>query len=110
MKYQYDVLCWVPPKSGFELRDKHIILENLRKSLKKLAKDEISGLVQHIDSSIDKFISEYDGLVVEFLRIESDKIITNPEKEILPEIHKDFPGAKIIFCFNSESIISTLID
>lgn len=110
MDYKYLVLCWVPPKSGFELMTKHTIIENLRKELKENVIDEKSDLIQHIDSFINNFISEYNGLVIDMIPMESNEIITDPEKQLLPEIKKNIPDAELIFCINISDVVSTPID
>lgn len=110
MKYKYLVICWAPPKSGFELINKHSILENLRKKLKNEVKNEKSAKTDHIDFFIDKFISEYNGMVINNIPVESDEIITDPDKQLLPELQKTIPNIEIISYFSINDSILSIID
>jgi hypothetical protein len=62
---------------------------------KKFMNDAFSEQ-EGIDRVVSEFEKEHDGMVLEPLIIETDTKITNPERQILPEIQKTYPDAKIL--------------
>ena len=104
MPYRYYVQCWVRPSSGHDVVRKNRIMSLLKeiaslKSFQEMARDVFPVDVEVTDkkfqSAIQRFEEQHEGLVVEPLVLESDNEITDAEKELLPEIQKKYPEAKI---------------
>jgi hypothetical protein len=51
-----------------------------------------------VEKAIAKFEENHDGLVPEPFIIETDKEVSDPETEIMPEIRKEYPEAIFLSC------------
>lgn len=90
MAHKYLVQCWIKPQSGFDLAQKNRIM-----SLFKEIMTETMPNDPKLDEALKRFEKSHDGMVLEPMIIESDKEVTDPEKELLPEIQKSYPEAVI---------------
>lgn len=93
MPFKYYVECWVYPRSGFDIARKNKIIHLFKKVLFDMLPQK-----EEIESIVEKFCKEHDGLILEPLVLESDTEITNPEKELMPEIRKKHPEARLVSC------------
>jgi len=92
MLFTYRVDCWVRPRSGFDLAKKNSSLSFIKKFATTF-EGPFNNTFKDLISSFEK-VSE--GYVIKSLKLESDSLVTSLEKELLPEIQKEYPEAKII--------------
>jgi hypothetical protein len=102
MKYKYLVQCWITPRSGFDIVKKNRITELFRSIIADTFSDD-----KHAEESVKNFERSHEGLVLEPLVVESDTVIVDAEKEILPEIQKTYPGAIIFSCEKIPELVVT---
>jgi hypothetical protein len=91
MIYRYRIDCWVNPKSGFELAEQNTFMLKFKKLIRDLFSNN-----PPFQEAIDKFGNKYDGMVLQSLIVETDKIYEDSEEEIIAEIKKKMPEAIII--------------
>jgi hypothetical protein len=91
MKHQYMVYCWIYPKSGFDLAQKNKIMEVFKMAMSANFSDDAK-----MTEEVEKFSNEFKEYILEPIVIESDTEVTDPEKEIMPEIRKEHPEAKLL--------------
>jgi hypothetical protein len=89
--YYYKVDCWVPPRSGFDLIQKNQARDFIFSIADRMS--ERNG--KRIKQYLNRFEEESKGFVLKTFTLESDKFVTDPEKEFLGEINKKYPEAKI---------------
>ena len=85
MKYTYEVYCWVKPHTGFDLATKNDIFTKIKKES-----------TPSIRRAVSKFEKKGEGLVIKVFIVESDSIIINAKRHLLPVIKKSSPEAEII--------------
>lgn len=90
-KHQYMVYCWIYPKSGFDLAQKNKIMEVFKMAMSAHFSDDAK-----MTEEVEKFSREFDEYILDPIVIESDTEVVDPEKEIMPEIRKDHPEAKLL--------------
>ena len=90
MKYKYLLQCWVRPHSGFDLAKKNKIITIFKNITSTLYPSEA------LNTAIKKFEKTNEGLIVEPFTIDSNKIIKNPEEDVMPEIRVRYPEAKLL--------------
>ena len=88
MIYTYRVDCWVSPKSGFDLAEKNKFLKKFKNALRDMLSENIP-----FQRALENFGKKYEGMVLESVIVETDKIYEDNEEEILSEIKKRYPGA-----------------
>jgi hypothetical protein len=92
--YAYKVDCWVRPRSGFDLAKKTQSFQTMKKEASKIH----SSFKIIMGKMIEAFEDMGDGCVIKSFMIETDSIINDAGKEILHEIKKEYPEAKLISC------------
>lgn len=85
-KQFYRILFWAHPKSGFDLARKNSIMRLFRDTLP----DEMSS------EQLKRFEEKNEGLVVYEEVVESDNTDLDPDKDVMPIIHKKYPDARYI--------------
>lgn len=104
MQYKYLLVCWVRPRSGYDLARKNRVMKLIKEilsleSFKDIAKDmfpeDIEITDEKLQDGLNRFEKLHDGMVIEPFIMESDTLVKDPEKELLPEIQKDHPEATI---------------
>ena len=89
--YRYLVQCWIRPRSGFDLSRKNLIMEMFREIMVNSYPND-----EELNKAVKAFEKESEGLIVEPLVIETDHEIMNCEEELMPEIRKNYPEAKML--------------
>jgi len=89
--FTYKVDCWVKPHSGFDIATKNKSFDIIKRSSPE--KNPLKNLLTNFLSDFER---EGKNLVIKSFVLESDSIVTNIYKEILPEIQKKNPEASII--------------
>jgi hypothetical protein len=91
MLYTYRVDCWVNPKSGFELAKQNKFMARFKKVVRLLLSEN-----QLFQKALDNFGRSYEGMVLESVMVETDKMYEDNQQEIEVEIRKKYPEAIII--------------
>ena len=91
MLFTYRVDCWVPPKSGFKLAEQNRFLREFKKAIKALLSDN-----EPFQNALENFGKNHEGMILESVIIESDKMYEDNEEEIILEIKKKHPGAIVV--------------
>ena len=91
MPFKYLVQCWVRPRSGFELARKNRVIKIIKEAMTDTFKES-----ELIEKLVKQFEETHDGLIPEPFFAETDSEVTDPEREIMPEIWKDYPEAIFI--------------
>lgn len=89
-KYQYSVLFWSHPKTGFQVAKYNAIM-NIIEDLSK----KYSHLNVNSSKELDEIKANNDGFVPYEEVVESDTEVVDPEKEIMPVIRERYPEARI---------------
>lgn len=91
MIFRYRIFCWVPPKSGFDLAEHNMYLNQIEKTIPMLfnGNKEIEDIFQEIKE-------KYDNMVLEVFVIDSDKKFEENREEIIKKVQEKYPGAKIV--------------
>jgi len=89
--YQYLVQCWITPKSGFDLARTNRIMQVFKKNMEEFFPDN-----EDLGEIVKKFEKESEGFVLEPLVLESTKEVTDCEKQLMPKILEEYPGAKLL--------------
>lgn len=87
---RYLVQCWIKPQSGFDLARKNRIMKMLRELMSTNTPDDAE-----LEKAVEAFEKEHEGYILEPIVLESDKEVTDAEKELMPEIRKTYPEAKL---------------
>ncbi len=88
---QYLVQCWIAPKSGHELARRNRLLDLFRNMLANKYPNN-----EDMEKAVDRFDRHSEGLVLEPFVLESDTEVADCEKELMPEILKEHPEAKLL--------------
>lgn len=91
--HKYLVECWINPPSGFELARKNRIIALFRELMSSRYPDD-----KAIERAVARFEKETDGFILEPLFIESDKMVADYETELMPEVRKKYPRARLYNC------------
>ena len=91
MLYRYRVDCWVNPKSGFELAEQNTFMFKFKKLIGELFSNN-----PPFQKAISSFSKNYEGMVLQSLIIESDKLYEENEEEIVAEVKKKYLEAIIV--------------
>jgi hypothetical protein len=103
MKYRYNVYCWIYPQSGFDVRETNMLLNDFKDLVLRIFTNKAKAL-----KALDRLLKSGEGKIINMVTLESDKPITDAEKELFPEIKKIYPEAIFIICFEVPSM--TLVD
>jgi len=95
MSFKYYVECWIYPKSGYDIIRKNKIITLFKEVLLQVMPEETKKEI-NIDDLIEKFCEKHNEMVLEPLVLESDTDVLDPEKELMPEIWKKYPEAKLL--------------
>ena len=91
-KYQYSVLFWSHPKTGFHVAKYNAIMNML---------DDLAKEYPHLKVNSFKELNEINGSSEGFVPyeevVESDTKIVDPEKEVMPIIRERYPEARFAF-------------
>lgn len=98
--HNYLVQCWIRPRSGFDITQKNKVLREFRERLREAFPGD-----EKVSKALDKFERNHEGMILEPFMIESDAPVKNPEKEILPEIRKDYPEAELLTCHRIPDVL-----
>lgn len=93
MLYQYQVNCWIHPKSGFDLSNYHKVSKKITAAMKSLFNDEDSE--DYVEEAINELSRKHEGMILIPLIVDSDKPYEKNTKEIERGIKKKFPDAII---------------
>lgn len=97
--FRYLVLCRVYPESGMDLAKSNKVLNVLEKSLISMSEGS-SGLEQTLSNDVLEAIHKYreksEGYILEVVPIVSENKISDPEKEMMPDIRKEYPEAELV--------------
>jgi len=88
--FRYMVLCLIKPKSGFDLARRNKVMD--------MFKEAVADSYPHLEEMTKKFDDQSDGMIFEPFVMETDREIANCETELMPEIRKNHPEAKLLFC------------
>lgn len=99
--HYYLAQCWIRPRSGFDLTHKNILLQEFREKLGEAFPGD-----KRVLKALKTFENKYDGMVLKDFIAESDTVVQNSVKEILPEIRKDYPEAELLTCSKLPDILS----
>jgi len=89
-KYQYSVLFWGHPKSGFDVANYNTTIS----MLDELAKEN-PQLKVNSSKELNEIKTTSDGFVPYEEVVESDTEIVDPEKEVMPTIREKYPEARL---------------
>jgi hypothetical protein len=93
---RYLVQCWISPQSGFDLARKNHTMEIFRKVLE--SHFEYADYYEGIEKAMTRFEKTHDGLILEPIVLETDEDVTDCEAQLMPEIRKKYPEAKLLNC------------
>jgi len=89
--YRYSVLCWIAPKSGHQVINRNKLMERFREELANKYPNN-----EDIEKAVDRFDLNNDGMVLKSFVLDSDAEITDCATELMPEIFKEHPEAKLL--------------
>ena len=88
MFYTYRVDCWVNPKSGLDLAEQNKFLMKFKKALSTLLTDN-----KPFQRALCNFGKNHEGMVLESLIVETDKLYEDNEEEITKSVKEKYPEA-----------------
>jgi len=87
-KYRYFVQCWLKPQSGFDMAHKNFLLAILDKAFESNSEEINSLRGQH-----EELKKKTEGLVLYGKEVETNFVVKDAEKQLMPEIRKENPEA-----------------
>lgn len=90
----YLVDCWIRPRSGFDLREHNLMLSFIRDMFTSFDSENGTDLSEMVDTLDMK----HDGMVIHTFTVEANEKHIDIEKDLLPQIRKDYPEAELITC------------